>query len=82
MASNHPPDTLEIGMRIAAGLLASATVFFAAGALGLMGSWTLATGVVLAVAAAVTAVVAMEERELAGGDRIETAYVRRLDTTT
>ena len=66
-------------MRIAAGLLASATVFFAAGALGLMGSWTLATGVVLAVAAAVAAVVAMEERELAAGRRIEPAYLRRYE---
>lgn len=67
-------------MRIAAGLLASATLFFASGALGLMGSWTLATGVVLAVAAAVTAVVAMEEREhLAESTPVEAAYLRRVD---
>ena len=69
-------------MRIAAGLLASATVFFAAGVLGLMGSWTLATGVVLSVAAAVAAVVAMEERELAAGRRIEPAYLRRIDVSS
>lgn len=67
-------------MRIAAGLLASATVLFATGALGLMGTWSLGTGVVLAVAAAVTAVVAMEERDhLAEGTPVEAAYLTRVD---
>ena len=67
-------------MRIAVGLLASATVLFTTGALGLMGSWTLVTGVGLAVAAAVTAVIAMEERDLS--DPIaSTGYVGRLDAT-
>ena len=67
-------------MRIAVGLLASAAVFFTTGALGLMGSWTLVTGVGLAVAAAVTAVIAMEERDLA--DSVAPAsYVGRLDAT-
>jgi hypothetical protein len=69
-------------MRIAAGLLASATLFFATGALGLMGTWALVTGVVLAVASAVSAVVAMEERELAHGAHVEAAYLRRVDVSS
>jgi ABC-type Fe2+-enterobactin transport system substrate-binding protein len=67
-------------MRIAAGLLASATVLFVTGALAIVGTWALVTGVVLAVAAAVVAVVAMEEREqLATGTHIEAAYLGQLD---
>lgn len=69
-------------MRIAAGLLASATLFFATGALGLLGTWALATGAILAVAAAVTAVVAMEERErLAEGTPVEAAYLTQVDVS-
>jgi len=50
-------------LRIAVGLLASATLLFLAGAVGVVGTWALVIGVVIAVASAVTTVVVMEERE-------------------
>ena len=69
-------------MRIAAGLLASATLLFATGALGLIGTWALVTGVVLAVAAAVTTVVAMEERENVAPASQPARYAGRLDISS
>jgi CBS-domain-containing membrane protein len=68
-------------MRIAAGLLASATLLFATGALGLIGPWALVAGVVLAVVAAVTTVVVMEERENVAPARQPATYAGRLDIT-
>jgi hypothetical protein len=50
-------------MRIATGILASAAVLFTFGALGLIGTWGLATGTVLGLVGTIWAVTVMEERE-------------------
>jgi predicted Kef-type K+ transport protein len=67
-------------MRIAMGVLASATVLFVAGASGVIGTWGLAIGVGLSVASAVMAAVAMEERErLADDTASDAAYLARVE---
>lgn len=67
-------------MRIAAGLLASAAVLFSFGAANLIGTWSLAAAVVLAVAAAVDAVIVMESREHLGDSSArEAALVTHLE---
>ena len=50
-------------MRITAGLLASAFVLFAFGALGLIGSWGVVTGTLLALVGRVRLVIHLEERD-------------------
>ena len=67
-------------MRIAIGVLASATVLFVAGASGVIGTWGLVIGVGLSVASAVMAVVAMEEREhVAQTTSAESRYLARVE---
>lgn len=50
-------------MRIAVGILATATALFTFGALGLLGTWSLAAATVLGLVGAIAAVTIMEERE-------------------
>ncbi|MFP5254274.1 MAG: hypothetical protein ACLGI8_00300 [Acidimicrobiia bacterium] len=50
-------------MRIATGLLASAAVLFVFGALGLVGSWALVTGTLIALVGGVGLVIQLEERD-------------------
>lgn len=50
-------------MRIAVGILASASVLFAFGAAGLLGTWSLGTATVLGLIGAICTVTVMEERE-------------------
>lgn len=50
-------------MRITAGLLASAAVLFVFGALGLIGSWAVVTGTLLALVGGVGLVIHLEERD-------------------
>lgn len=50
-------------MRIAIGILSSATTLFIAGAFGLWGSWALAAATLLGVVGAMWAVTAIEERD-------------------
>jgi hypothetical protein len=50
-------------MRISLGILASATVIFLSGAIGLVGTWALSAGAALMLVGAVAAAVAMEARE-------------------
>lgn len=50
-------------MRIAVGILATAATLFTFGAIGLLGTWSLAGGTVLGLIGAIVAVTVMEERE-------------------
>jgi hypothetical protein len=50
-------------MRIAVGILASASVLFAFGAAGMLGTWSLGTATVLGLIGAICTVTIMEERE-------------------
>lgn len=50
-------------MRIAIGILASASVLFAFGAMGMLGTWSLGTATVLGLIGAIWTVTVMEERE-------------------
>ncbi|MEO7428195.1 MAG: hypothetical protein ABIY48_02325 [Acidimicrobiales bacterium] len=50
-------------MRISIGILASATVFFALGAAGLLGTWALSAATVLGLIGGIWAVTVMESRE-------------------
>jgi hypothetical protein len=50
-------------MRLRVGLVTCATVLFVAGALGLLGSWSLATAVVLFVGTAVATAIVWEDRD-------------------
>lgn len=50
-------------MRIAIGILTSAATLFLAGALGLLGTWALATASVLGLIGATWAVTALEQRD-------------------
>ena len=50
-------------MRIAVGILASASVLFAFGAVGTLGTWSLGTATVLGLIGAIWTVTVMEERE-------------------
>jgi hypothetical protein len=54
-------------MRICVGILATATVLFAAGAVGSLGTWSLAVSTVLGLIGAMATVTIMEEREHAAG---------------
>lgn len=53
-------------MRIAVGILASASVLFAFGAAGLLGTWALGTATVVGLIGAIWTVTVMEEREQSG----------------
>lgn len=53
-------------MRIAVGILASATVLFAFGAAGMLGTWSLGTATVVGMIGAIWTVTVMEEREHSG----------------
>ncbi len=59
-------------MRFAAGSLATATVLFAAGGLGIVGAWALPLSAVWLLMAAVIGAVAMEERDLGTSKRLLT----------
>lgn len=50
-------------MRIAVGILATATALFAFGALGLLGTWSLVAATVVGLVGAIAVVTIMEERE-------------------
>lgn len=50
-------------MRISVGILASATVLFLFGALGMLGTWALGTATVVGLVGALCTVTVMEERE-------------------
>jgi hypothetical protein len=50
-------------MRISVGILASASVLFAFGAAGLVGTWALGLATVLGLVGAICTVTVMEERE-------------------
>ena len=50
-------------MRICVGILATATVLFAFGAAGLLGTWALATATVIGLVGAIGFVTVVEERE-------------------
>lgn len=50
-------------MRISVGILASATVLFLFGAIGMLGTWALGTATVLGLVGALCTVTVMEERE-------------------
>lgn len=50
-------------MRVALGILATATVLFMGGAAGLLGTWSLAVATVVGLLGAVMAVIIMEERD-------------------
>ena len=54
-------------MRISVGILASATVLFTFGALGLVGTWALVLGTVLGLVGAICLVTVIEGREYAAG---------------
>jgi hypothetical protein len=54
-------------MRISVGILASATVLFTFGALGLVGTWALVLGTVLGLVGAICLVTVIEDREYAAG---------------
>lgn len=54
-------------MRISVGILASATVLFSFGALGLVGTWALVLGTVLGLVGAICLVTVIEDREYAAG---------------
>lgn len=55
----------EAHMRIAVGILISATTLFITGVFGLWGTWALAAATVLGLVGAVWTVTVMEERDLA-----------------
>lgn len=50
-------------MRISIGILATATVLFAFGAVGVLGTWALGTAAVIGLVGGICTVTAMEERE-------------------
>lgn len=50
-------------MRISVGILASASVLFLFGAVGVLGTWALGTATVLGLLGAICTVTVMEERE-------------------
>lgn len=50
-------------MRVALGILASATVLFVSGAVGMLGTWSLSVATVVGLVGAVLAVIIMEDRE-------------------
>lgn len=50
-------------MRVALGILATATVLFLGGAAGVLGTWSLAVATVVGLLGAVMAVIIMEDRE-------------------
>jgi hypothetical protein len=50
-------------MRIAVGILATATALFTFGALGLLGTWSLVAATVVGLIGAIAVVTIMEERE-------------------
>jgi len=52
-------------MRISTGILASAVVLFVFGALGLVGSWAVVSGTMLALVGGVGLVIHLEERDRA-----------------
>lgn len=54
-------------MRFCVGMLATATVLFGAGAVGSLGTWSLAVSTVLGLIGAICTVTVMEEREHAAG---------------
>lgn len=63
----HPPTvSLELQMRIAVGILATASVLFAFGAAGLLGTWSLGAATILGLIGAIWTVTVMEEREYSG----------------
>lgn len=52
-------------MRISLGILASSTVLFLFGAIGLLGTWAVVTGTVLGLVGGVVLVITLEDRERA-----------------
>ncbi len=64
-------------MRLRIGIVISATVLFLAGAVGLVGQWALASGVVLIVAVAVATAIVWEEPAGTGAELVPASVERR-----
>jgi hypothetical protein len=64
-------------MRLRIGLVTFATVLFLLGAVGLVGSWALATAVVVFVGTAVITAIVWEERDTDVGDLVPARVERR-----